>query len=158
MELARRFSLHVEGMPLLYNLLLAEHRHEEHGGDDALIDQYRAELAEWAVREAEEGDYEPNRLWEFVASRDGRLPGPQRRFVESWSERIAEMAPDAITDDDRLRCLIEERERQLKGRRARLVNPGRLLDWNGRAGVGRMDFRWRHVRQLLTDLHKGLVA
>ena len=32
-ELARRFSLHVEGIPLLYNLLLARHRNAEHGGD-----------------------------------------------------------------------------------------------------------------------------
>src|SRR5690606_11045627 len=30
-ELARRFSLHVEGAPLLYNLLLAELRHAMHG-------------------------------------------------------------------------------------------------------------------------------
>ena len=155
-ELARRFSLHVEGMPLLYNLLLAERRYAEHGRDDELVDQYRAEIAEWAVREAEEDVYDPNGLWAFVTSRGGRLPSPQRRFVESWSKRIAEIVPDAIADDDRLRRLIKERERQLKGRRARLVNPGRLLDWNGRAGVGRMDFRWRRVRQLLIDLHRGL--
>ena len=32
-ELARRFSLHVQGIPLLYNLLLAERRHADHGGD-----------------------------------------------------------------------------------------------------------------------------
>ena len=156
MELARRFSLHVEGMPLLYNLQLAERHYAEYGGDDKLIDQYRGELAEWADREAEEDGYDPNGLWEFVTSRGGRLPGPQRHFVESWSERIAEMAPDAVVDDGRLRRLIEERERQLKGRRARLANPGRLLDWNERAGVGRMDFRWRRVRQLLIDLHRGL--
>ena len=158
MELARRFSLHVEGMPLLYNLLLAERRHAEHGGDNELIDRYRAEITKWAGREAEEDDYDPNELWGFVASHGGRLPGPQRRFVESWSGRIAELAPDAITDDGRLRSLIEGRERQLKGTRARLVNPRRLLDWNGSAGVGRMDFRWHRVRQLLNDLSRGLAA
>ena len=156
MELARRFSLHVEGTPLLYNLLLAERRHEEHGRDDDLVDRYRAELAEWTAREAEEDAYDPNGLWEFVTSRGGRLPSLQRHFVERWAKRITEIVPDAVADDGRLRRLIEERERQLKGGRARLVNPGRLLDWNGRAGVGRMDFRWRRVRQLLIDLHRGL--
>ena len=32
-ELAQRFSLHVEGMPLLYNLLVAERRHDALGED-----------------------------------------------------------------------------------------------------------------------------
>ena len=157
-ELARRFSLHVEGMPLLYNLLLAERCHAKHGGDDELVEQYRAELAEWAARETEEDDHEPNKLWGFVTSRSVRLPGPQRRFVESWSRQIAELDPSIIADDDKLRALIEEREQQLKGKRARLVNPGRLLDWNGRVGVGRMSFRWHRVRQLLLDLRQGLAA
>ena len=53
-ELARRFSLHAEGMPLLYNLLLAERRHALHGGDDELIAQYRQEIDEWAAKEAAE--------------------------------------------------------------------------------------------------------
>lgn len=155
-ELARRFSLHVEAMPMLYNLLLAERRGSEDGGDDELVEQYRAELAKWAGQEAEEDHYDPNRLWSFVVSRGVRLPSPQRRFVESWSGRLAEIAPHAIADDRRLRTLIESRERQLKGRRARLVNPGRLLDWNGRVGIGRMNFRWHRARQLLLDLHQGL--
>ena len=155
-ELARRFSLHVEAMPLLYNLLLAERRVSEHGGNDELVEQYRAELAEWAVREAEEDRYDPIELWRFVTSRGVRLPSPQRRFVESWSKRLGEIAQDAIADDGSLRALVENRERQLKGRRARLANPGRLLDWNGRVGIGRMNFRWHRVRQLLLDLHQGL--
>ena len=157
-ELARRFSLHVQGMPLLYNLLLAERRHADHGGDREWIDRYRAELAEWSASEAEEDAYEPHVLWELVARHGGTLPGPQRRFVEAWSERVAEKGPDAVADDDRLRGLVEDRERRLKGARGRLVNPNRLLDWNGSAGVGRMDFRWVRVRQLLIDLHRGLAA
>lgn len=60
MELARRFSLHVEGMPLLYNLLLAERFHAVHGGDDAHIDRYRQEIAEWAAREAAEDSHDPH--------------------------------------------------------------------------------------------------
>ena len=65
MELARRFSLHVEGMPLLYNLLVAERRHEALGTDeDDLIEAYRAELAEWAAREAaEDQPYKPGVLF-----------------------------------------------------------------------------------------------
>ena len=157
-ELARRFSLHVEGMPLLYNLLLAERRHVEHGGDDERVEQYRVELSDWADQEAEEADFNPDELWAFAASRQVRVPARQHKFVNAWSERIAENGPSAVADDDRLRTLIEHRERHLKGPRARLVNPTRLLDWNGRVGVGRMNFRWHRVRQLLLDLHRGLAA
>ena len=157
-ELARRFSLHVEGMPLLYNLLLAERFHTEHGGDDAHIDRYRQEIAEWAAKEAAEDSHDPRHLWSFAASRKVRVPGPQRLFVEAWSKRLADIDPATLPDDLELRSLIETRERRLKGARARLHNPARLLDWNGRTGVGRMNFRWGRVRRMILDLHEGLAA
>ena len=158
-ELARRFSLHVEGMPLLYNLLVAErHRDAVSVDDGGAIDQYRARLAEWADREASEVPYEPASLWELAAGGRTRLPAPQRLFIESWSQRIAALDPGDVAGDDRLRKLVAEREFQLKGTRARLVNPNRLLDWTPGVGVGRMDFRWVRVRQFLIDLHRGLAA
>ncbi len=153
-------SLHAEGMPLLYNLLVAERRREVLDSDEAeSIDEFRAGLAEWAAREAdEERPFQPDALWELVVRRGGRLPYPQRVFIESWSRRIAELGPDRVADDDRLRALVTDRELRLKGARARLANQNRLLDWSPGAGVGRMDFRWFRVRQLLIDLHRGLVA
>ena len=157
-ELARRFSLHVEGMPLLYNLLLAERRHSEHGGDDALIDRYKQDIAEWAAREALEQSFDPAELWTFAASRQVHIPYLQRNFVEAWTSRLSNIGPAAIADDRTLRSLIESRERQLKGPRARLHNPGRLLDWSGEVGVGRMNFRWHRVHRMLLDLHEGLGA
>ena len=157
-ELARRFSLHVEGMPLLYNLLLAERFHMEHGGDEALIDSYRQGIAEWAATEAAEDHHDPRHLWTFAASRKVRVPRLQRLFVEAWSKRLADIDPVAIPEDQHLRSMIETRERQLKGPRARLYNPARLLNWTGSVGVGRMNFRWHRVRQMLLDLHQGLAA
>ena len=145
-------------MALLYNLLLAERFRAEHGGDDALIDRYRQEIAEWAAREAAEDHHDPRHLWTFAASRKVRVPGLQRLFVEAWSKQLADIDPVAIPEDQHLRSMIETRERQLKGPRARLRNPARLLDWNGRVGVGRMNFRWHRVRQMLLDLHRGLAA
>ena len=137
--------------------MLAERRQAEHGGDDELVERYRSDLAEWATREAEESNYDPSALWAFAAARGARSLAPQRRFVEYWSRRVAAVTPAAVVDYPLLHTLIEDRERQLKGRRARLVNPGRLLDWNGAVGVGRMNFRWHRVRHLLLDLH-GLAA
>ena len=153
-ELARRFSLHVEGMPLLYNMLLAERRYAD---DGEKVEPYRSELAEWAGRESEEEAFDPRKLWAFAASRRLRVPTRQRDFIDGWSARTAAIGALNVVDDDRLRTMIEFRERQLKGPRARLANPARLLDWNGyRVGVGRMDFRWHRVRQLVGDLHRGL--
>ena len=159
-ELARRFSLHVEGMPLLYNLLVAERRHAELGtDDDDAIEKYRAELGAWAAREADESQpYEPQTLWELVVRQGGKVPHPQRAFIESWSRQIAELDLAHVAADDRLRTLITQREWSLKGPRARLANPNRLRDWSRGVGVGRMDFRWVRVRQFLIDLHRGLAA
>lgn len=159
LELARRFSLHVEGAPLLYNLLLAELRGklEPNERDEKLVDVYREELSQWAAREASEAPFQPDNLWRLTAREGTRLVAPQQRFLESWTRRITEIGPAGVADDRYLRDLISMRERQLKGdQRARVVNRGRLLDWSGRVGTGRMQFRWPQVRQLLVDLHNGL--
>ena len=165
-ELARRFSLHVKGAPLLYNLLLAERRHAIHGSDEdeARIDSYQGRISKWTEREAEKGAFNPGKLWGFAAQRGVRVPPRQRRFVESWSARIGEIVhamhggSGRVADDLQLRSLVKARERQLKGRRSRFDNMAKLLEWNGAAGVGRMEFRWPRVRTLLDDLHRGLMA
>ena len=154
--LARRFSLHVEGMPLLYNLLLAERCRERNDSRGELIDDYRGRIAEWGQREAEEEPYETEALWQFIAERGTHARPRQRGFVKRWAERLSEIRAGAVADDDTLRRLVADREQTLKGPRARLINDSRLLDWNGSVGVGRMDFRWSRVRGLLRDLHRGL--
>ncbi len=154
-ELARRFSLHVEGIPLLYNLLLARYRNAEQGGDEDLIEWYTTEIAEWAALEQVEAPFDPGSLWNFVMDRGVRLADPQRRFVEAWSARVNEIGANKITEDTNLRELVRNRELHLKKNRARFVNRTRLLEWRDGSGVGRMDFRWFRVRQLLIDLHRG---
>ena len=160
LELARRFSLHVEGIPLLYNLLVAERRREVLDSDEAeSIDEFRTALAKWAAEETEEERrFEPDALWALVVRSGRRLPYPQRAFIENWSQRITELAPGKVADDDRLRALVAEREQRLKGARARLANRNRLVDWSPGVGVGRMDFRWFRVRQFMIDLHRGFAA
>ncbi len=158
-ELARRFSLLAEGAPLVYNLLLAERRFALIGNGAERIDQYRAELAEWFGREQQEAPFDAEMLRLFVIRAGGRVPDRQHSFVKAWAARTNELRGQDIVPDQTLRKLVEARERELKpGGRARLANPDRLKDWGGRVGVGRMDFRWFRVRQLLTDLHRGLVA
>ena len=158
-ELARRFSLHVEGMPLLYNLLVAKRRHDALGEDETdVIEHYRIELARWAAREAKEQPYDPAALWELVVHGGRKLREPQRRFIKNWSRRIPALDPDQVADDATLRTLITQREWQLKSSRARLANLNRLREWAPGVGVGRMDFRWVRVRRFMMDLHQGLAA
>lgn len=155
-ELARRFSLHVEGIPLLYNLLLAERLHQEHDGSEEPVNQYRTEFSEWSFLERNQTNFDTNELWRFAGLNGVRVYTRQRQFIEHWSNVINGTDPNHLVSEPILRTLIANRERQLKGNRARLENVGRLLAWNGGVGVGRMDFRWYRVRQLLTDLHLGL--
>lgn len=160
LELARRFSLHVAGAPLLYNLLLAETRRQYYGDpqglEEAGIEKYRKRLADWAAQESREDEFDPRRLWRAAESRGVSLRGCLRYFVEQWTAGVNNRGAEAVVKSRELRGLIEWREKQLKGGRARLADENRLLDWKGDVGVGRMSFRWPQVSQSLTDLHVGL--
>jgi len=157
-ELARRFSLHVEGAPLLYNLMLADARHalKQEDRDLERTEELRGRLGVWAAQEAVEDPFDPQALWAFVAMRGGRVAAQQLRFVETWSARTVAVGAAAVLDDPEARRLIQHREQQLKTTRSRFLSQGRLSAWTAPVGVGRMDFRWFRVRQLLIDLHRGL--
>jgi hypothetical protein len=161
LELARGFSLHMEGAPLLYNLLLAETRRDRYGdpqGKEAAgIKKYRQALVDWADQVAEESAaFNTEALWTAAVRYGVPIKAPLKRFIEGWSEGVAKVGPHGVADSQALKDLVAQRERALKGGRARTVNESRLLDWRGDTGVGRMNFRWPQVRQELADLHQGL--
>ena len=54
------------------------------------------------------------------------------------------------------RQLVRERERELKGQRARLQNRQALLLWRGDAGSRQMDFRWAVAQTIVNDILDGL--
>ena len=158
-ELARRFSLHVEGLPLLYNLMLAEKKVSVFNEDDDTtdwVDVYTEKWDDWVQRESKEAPYNRIVLWSWLANRCFRPLPAQRQFVDRWTELVAKGNLYAAKDDRELRRLIENRERKLKGPRARFANPSRLMRWRGQSGVGRMHFNWPVARQVLSDLYKGL--
>lgn len=157
LELARRFSLHVEGAPLLYNLMLTEARLrlERRAEDEERLAVYREELGLWAEAELAEAAFDPVELWSFCARVGRSVPAGQRRFVEGWAVALRGLdAPRAVADPQ-LRALVEHRERSLKGGRSRFKSAKRLDAWSGSSGLGRMDFRWGRVRQFMQDLHGG---
>lgn len=154
---ARNFSECMHGSSLLYNLMLAQ----EKGAED-LVEEYEAALAEWLASLKQRSDELINwnraRFWALLAAWRARVPPPSRNFVETWISAIgkARRVEDILADRS-LRELIQQRESFLKRGRARLGNPRALDLWNGRSGVGQLDYRWgRPVAQMLNDLIRPL--
>ena len=160
-ELARRFSLFAESMPLVYNLMLAERQSKlAEVGDEASfrVEEYQQRLEEWITRESAEDDlFKPSDLWDFLDRVRANLKHPTRKFINAWAERLKYIGVDQIGSDTEIRDLVEKREVKLKGKaRARLANTDRLRDWPGGSGLGRLDFNWFRAMELLLELYEGL--
>lgn len=166
-EHARNFSEVLEGAAILYNWMLARKKARR-----TLVSEYRDELLEWA-RSMEKArhrlaSWDREGFWALVTS-DEIAPGipkpstlprqrvslPTRRFVDSWID-VAVRSPSRALRSDAVQVLISDRERYLKGSRARLENPRALDRWNEGAGLGAIDYRWRRVQRILRDVHVGL--
>ena len=160
-RLACRFSRHVEGIALLYNLMLAEERRQKYKEDSEDSDRWAKNYAEqwrqWAEEEAQQEPFDGRELCEWLARHRHRYPPGQQRFIDAWTARLGVPDPATSKNDVELRKLVADREYALKGKRSRLKNAKRLLHWSGRSGVGRMQFNWPQARQMLSDLHEGLI-
>ena len=157
-EVARQFSLQVEGMRLVYNYMLARRRRDLFGDEEDWVADYSDACADWARRVSNESErFDPDALWALVAARGVPVNAQQRAFVDTWTARVGLIGPEGMSEDSLTQTLIADRELRLKGRhRARLTNPNRLLDWSGASDVGRMDFNWFRARTLLDELYGGL--
>ena len=141
------------GAAVLYNLLLAESAKA-----GPLVDDYRGRLEAWADDLTSSGacvGWDRPGLWRLVRGRNPRIVGPTVGFVDRWAELVSRR-PSGIADDGTARRLVADREVQLKGPRARLVNPRALDQWRGESGLRRMDFRWGIGTRIVTDIHDGL--
>jgi hypothetical protein len=153
-----RFSLVINGAPLLYNLMLAEK--SARADKNELRDGFEKRLADWAGEVEAWGHeltgWDRATLWEIVASARARTPPPTRRFIERWLGLVLDGDPRGVADNDAARRLISERERAVKRGRARLHNPQALAMWGGDAGTGRMEYRWPYAQRIVGDILAGL--
>ncbi|WP_224366313.1 DUF6361 family protein [Hyalangium versicolor] len=149
-------SMH--GAALLYNLMLAE---ELPSGPkrDELTEWFRGSLAAWCTelepRHAALSGWDRSGFWTLAQQRT-RVSGATHDFVERWVAREPWASSARATDDPVLRNQVRDRERQLKGPRARLGNPRALELWNGASGVDRLAYRWPSASRILADIHAGL--
>lgn len=160
-ELARRFSLFVESMPLVYNLMLAEQQADLAELSDpaaARIEEYQHLLQDWINREsAEKYSFKPSDLWTFLAEVRCQVKHPTKKFINDWAARLSTIGVSNISTDCEIRGFVRKRELRLKGRaRARLYNSDKIRDWYGGSGLGRLDFNWFRAKELLSELYQGL--
>lgn len=149
---ARNFSECINGAALLYNLMLAELRHNE-----KIIVNYTTLLDQWArmceARQEELKDWDLDAFWRLLSAEGALVPSTTRKFVSDWLALVRTGPKQSWNKDYSARRIVHERERFLKRRQARL-DGGTALDlWGGAAGAGRLDFRWgRVVRQFVVDV------
>jgi hypothetical protein len=73
-----------------------------------------------------------------------------RAFVEDWFRLTDE--PARVLNDSVAVDRIRERERQVKGRQARLSFDAARETWRGAAGAGQLEYRWASTQRQLLDI------
>ena len=153
---AQNFSEIMQGAALVYNYLLAEKKESEE-----LINKYKERLAEWQIAMSSRAEIFLNwnleYFWTLVYSeRTINVSGRTKRFIDQWIGIVLKNINDIFTNKEEINHLIYEREKEVKGRRARLRNPDYLAKWNGAAGTGQLDYRWHVVKKIVNDIILGL--
>lgn len=153
-EHARRFSSLMHGAALTYNLGLAvkARRDDEASAHEAaLAAWWESDDAEHTARTWDRADW-----WNEISLRNNRLSPRAAAFVDDWVELVSQ-GFDAVSSE-RTTLLIANRERQIKGGRARFYNQAALDRWSGASGLGRLDFRWGITTVHLSDLYTAREA
>lgn len=154
---AQNFSEAMAGTSLLYNLMLAQKRQSTE-----LIEDYTERIAQWHkmlhLREPALHKWHQDRFgfWNCVQE-GGPISATTVHFVNKWLDLLLSTPniPQIIHHPE-MRSLIEARETRLKGGRSRFRSPRHLELWNGDAGTGQLDFRWRVAQRLIRDILDGL--
>ena len=157
LEHARLFSEVIYGAPLLYNLLLARRAQR-----DDKIAEYRERLEKWSfdLDRIALDDWSVEDFW-LTVHRRRRINPSAQNFVDRWIDLARTGALDVARHgfpaiDSAPARLVRRREKALKRERSRFLNRRLLDQWGGGAGVYRMDYRWKTVRNYLRELAAGL--
>ena len=153
---AQNFSEIMQGAALVYNYLLAEKKESEE-----LINKYKEKLAEWQIAMSSRAEIFLNwnleHFWNLVYSEGTiNVSGRTKRFIDQWIKIVLKNIDDNFTNKEEINHLIYEREKEVKGRRARLRNPDYLEKWNGASGTQQLDYRWHVVKRIVNDIILGI--
>jgi hypothetical protein len=152
---AQNFSEALHGAALLYNLMLAEK-----AINDERLETYKEDLKKWtseiASRKGVFVHWDRLEFWS-IATRAAHVYLGTHRFVDSWLQLLLDRGriSNPVTDKQ-MRSLVESRELQLKGGRARLGNQRHLELWSGASSVGQIGYRWSIARRISNDILTSL--
>lgn len=150
---ARRFSAIAHGATLTYNYHLSELRRQrqQHDADETVARRLGA-LTDWQSQHdaATLRAWDPQD-WDTFASRGIRISGPTRAFLTTWLGFLNSAPLADLTGAD-AQAIVDRRERQIKGSRARFSNRSALDRWDGSTTPGPLTFRWPVARRHLEDL------
>jgi hypothetical protein len=156
---AHNFSQTIHGTSLLYNLLLAEALNRE-----GSVDQYQSEIASWQhsclARPDELSSWDIGALWRLTEGGATRVTPATRAFVETFLDLLLAILHSgeaaSLATHEGVRKIVQEREWQVKGQRARLRNRQLLELWRGAVGAEQLTYRWPVVSRIITDIRLGL--
>jgi len=144
----------MHGASLLYNLMLSEQL-PTGAARDASVEHYRDGLRAWVLELEQRQElletWDRTAFWTLTRSL-GPVSGATHRLIEQWAALRPWRAASVVDSNAAARGLIRERERQLKGPRARIGNARALELWNGASGAERLNYRWPSARRILRDL------
>jgi hypothetical protein len=153
---AQNFSEIILGATLIYNYMLSQQK-----GNQDLVSSCEKMLAEWQIkltsRENIFLNWNLNDFWEMIHSEPStHVPIRTKRFINRWIEIVLANIEDVLKNKKEMINLIYEREKEVKGRRARLSNREYLNNWGGMGGNPQLDYRWHVVKNIINDIVRGL--
>ncbi len=152
---AQLFSLVHQGGVLLFDLMLAELL-----DDEARRDDYSDRLAMWSGDIGAVGtelrSWDRASMWRRLYEANPRLRPRTREFADQWFELVSTSGNGPIQDRLEARRLVRERERALKGGRARLSYAEARDRKRGYPFAGPLEFRWTQVKRIGADILSAL--
>ena len=153
---ASLFSLVHRGAALLYSLMLAEMLVADGYDQEHRVEVFSRDFASWS-REIEASfadirQWDRAAMWQRILGSNHRIRPLARRFTDSWYSLVTTHATTSLAGDREARDLIRNRERSLKGARARLTNADARAARRGYPASGRLTFRWPQVMTMTDDI------
>ena len=152
---AQLFSLVHKGAVLLFDLMLAELL-----DDEVRKGEYSNRLVSWSVDIAAVGSelrrWDRASMWRRLHQANPRLRSRTKEFADQWFEMVLMMENGPIQNLMEARRIVRERERVLKGPRARLSHAEARDRRRGYPFAGLLTYRWAQVKTISADILSAL--
>lgn len=141
LDLALNFGKVIHGAHIRYNIILRQKNSVE-------IEDYEDYWNKWCneMSQFNWDKFNIDRIYEFAQTTKGT-----KEFIEGWFKATRELDNINLCQLDKM---IEAREYNLKGQRAKLKNYGNI-DVSKWVGLGMLEYRWRNVKTLVKDIKDG---